>query len=191
MILRRAASESPTESSFPPRSPPRHPAMATHKPALKDIPDLFSAGWSSTDSTPFLKLFSDAEDVTLTDHGAQIVVPRSHLHGHHQNWRHCHADFEVKVDHQFPVFWIDVDEAKGNAKVSFRTSNRGVFVNDLPRRKASGKPFHFTAVIDLIIEGGKIVKADEWLRIPFEDSVPVSEYIRISEFNRKMVMRDE
>lgn len=73
--------------------------------------------------------------------------------------------------------------------ISFRTINTGIFANDLPRRKATGKWFSYSGVIDLVVEteSGLVVKADEWLRVPFEDSVSVGEYIVIGPKTQKGV----
>ncbi|KAL8388780.1 hypothetical protein RB599_010104 [Gaeumannomyces hyphopodioides] len=136
---------------------------------------------------PFLNLFTD--DAVYVDHGAQIQVPRPYLEAHHRNWRRSHADFEIKVDPSYPFFWRDVDETAGNARVSFRHRNRGVFVVDLPRRKATGKPWEYLGVTDLVIEGGKIARAEDWLRIPFEDSIFPERYIVIDAKTTKQVQR--
>lgn len=82
-------------------------------------------------------------------------------------------------------------DGKGNGFCSFRNINKGVFVNDLGRRKATGLPFEYSGVIDLELKNGKIVKADEWLRVPFEDSVAADKYIVISEESLKKVMRKD
>lgn len=91
---------------------------------------------------------------------------------------------------KYPVYFGGLD-GKGNGFCSFRTINRGVFVNDLGRRKATGMPFEYSGVIDLQLRDGKIVRADEWLRVPFEDSVSASDYIVMSEETLKEVMRKE
>ncbi|ORY59549.1 uncharacterized protein BCR38DRAFT_59088 [Pseudomassariella vexata] len=155
---------------------------------LKTLPERYSTAWAEEDPKALLNLVSD--DCLFTDHGAQIRVPRPFIEGHHRNWRGAHKDFEVYVDPAFPVYWIDVDEAKGNAKCSFRTVNKGVFVNDLPRRKATGMPFQYSGVVDLEVQNGLVTKADEWLRVPFEDSVSVEEYIVISDETRKKIMAE-
>lgn len=91
---------------------------------------------------------------------------------------------------KYPVYYADLD-GKGNGFCSFRTVNKGIFVNDLGRRKATGLPFEYSGVIDLKLKNGKIVQADEWLRVPFEDSVAPTEYIVISEESLKKVMRKD
>lgn len=65
-----------------------------------------------------------------------------------------------------------------------------MFKNDLPRRKATGKWFQYSGVIDLVVEGGLVKKADEWLRVPFEDSVAVEQYIVISPETQKKVQAE-
>lgn len=52
-------------------------------------------------------------------------------------------------------------------------------------------PFEYSGVIDLQMKDGLIVRADEWLRVPFEDSVQQSDYIVMSEETYKEVMRKE
>lgn len=91
---------------------------------------------------------------------------------------------------KYPVYFTGLD-GKGNGFCSFRTINKGVFVNDLGRRKATGLPFQYSGVIDLELKDGKIVTADEWLRVPFEDSIAAEDYIVISEESLKKVMRKD
>lgn len=152
---------------------------------IKDLPARFAAGWQSRDAAAFTKLFTP--DAQMTDHGAQIHVPIAYMEAHHKNWNGAHEDFQVYLDPAYPIYWADVDEAKGNAKISFRTVNKGVFKHDLPRRKATGKWFQYSGVIDLVVEGGLVKKADEWLRVPFEDSVPAEEYIVITPQTQRKV----
>ncbi|CCF36689.1 hypothetical protein CH063_08196 [Colletotrichum higginsianum] len=137
----------------------------------KDLPEIYCRAWAARDPSPLLALF--APDAVMTDHGAQIHVPYAFLERHHRHWNGAHKDFEVYLDPRF------------------RTVNRGVFVNDLGRRKATGLPFEYSGVIDLKLRDGKIVQADEWLRVPFEDSVSPDKYITISEESLKGVMRKE
>ncbi|GKT42923.1 uncharacterized protein ColSpa_03104 [Colletotrichum spaethianum] len=155
---------------------------------LKDLPEVYCRAWASRDPAPLLALFT--EDSVMTDHGAQIHTPYAFLDLHHKHWNGAHKDFEVYLDTQYPVYWAEMD-ADGNGYCSFRTVNKGVFVNDLGRRKATGLPFQYSGVIDLKLKGGKIVQADEWLRVPFEDSVSPDKYITISAESLKGVMRKE
>lgn len=157
-------------------------------PNIKDFPARFAAAWQSRDAVAFTKLFTP--DACMTDHGAQIHIPFAYLEAHHINWNGAHENFQVYVDPSFPIYWADVDEERGNAKISFRTINKGVFKNDLPRRKATGKWFQYSGVIDLVVEGGLVKKADEWLRVPFEDSVAVEQYIVISPETQKKVQAE-
>ncbi|KAH9237497.1 hypothetical protein K456DRAFT_1829603 [Colletotrichum gloeosporioides 23] len=138
---------------------------------LKNLPEIYCRAWASRDPTALLALF--APDSVMTDHGAQIHVPFAFLERHHKHWNGAHDDFAV---------WLDPH---------FRTVNKGVFVNDLGRRKATGLPFQYSGVIDLKLREGKIVQADEWLRVPFEDSVAPEKYITISEESLKGVMRKD
>ncbi|EJT77245.1 hypothetical protein GGTG_07157 [Gaeumannomyces tritici R3-111a-1] len=136
---------------------------------------------------PFLDLFTD--DAVYVDHGAQIQVPRPYLEAHHRNWRRSHADFEIKADPAYPFFWRDVDEAAGNARVSFRHRNKGVFVVDLPRRKATGKPWEYLGVTDLVIEGGKIARGRGLAPDPVRGQHLPRKYIVIDAKTTKQVQR--
>ncbi|EFQ36846.1 uncharacterized protein GLRG_11985, partial [Colletotrichum graminicola M1.001] len=155
--------------------------MATANAAtdLQDLPKAYCRAWASCDPAPLLALF--AKDAVMTDHGAQINVPFAFLERHHKHWNGAHKDFEVYLDPKYPVYWANTDCGEGEGYCSFRTVNRGVFVNDLGRRKATGLPFEYSGVIDLKLKDGKIVQADEWLRVPFEDSVSPDNYITISD----------
>ena len=59
-----------------------------------------------------------------------------------------------------------------------RTKNMGTFVNDLPRKKASGKPWVFRACVDLVVnlKDGLIEDVEEWYAHNFERSMSVSDY---------------
>ncbi|KAF6815652.1 hypothetical protein CPLU01_14080 [Colletotrichum plurivorum] len=155
---------------------------------LKDLPEIYCRAWASRNPAELLNLFT--EDSVMTDHGAQIHVPFAFLERHHKHWNGAHDNFEVWLDKQYPVYWAEMDD-KGNGYCSFRTVNKGVFVNDLGRRKATGLPFQYSGVIDLKLREGKIAQADEWLRVPFEDSVSPEKYIKISEDSLKGVMRKD
>ncbi|KAK1709733.1 uncharacterized protein BDZ83DRAFT_724147 [Colletotrichum acutatum] len=138
---------------------------------LESLPTIYCHAWAARDPSPLLALFTT--DSFMTDHGAQIHVPYDFLERHHKHWNGAHKDFEVYLDKHF------------------RTVNKGIFVNDLGRRKATGLPFEYSGVIDLKLRGGKIAQADEWLRVPFEDSVSPDKYIKISEESLKGVMRKD
>ncbi|KAL2873208.1 hypothetical protein SGCOL_011635 [Colletotrichum sp. CLE4] len=155
---------------------------------LESLPTIYCHAWAARDPSPLLALFTP--DSFMTDHGAQIHVPFAFLERHHKHWNGAHKDFEVYLDKQYPVYWAEMDD-NGNGYCSFRTINKGVFVNDLGRRKATGLPFEYSGVIDLKLKGGKIAQADEWLRVPFEDSVSPDKYIKISEESLKGVMRKD
>ncbi|KAK2000693.1 hypothetical protein LX36DRAFT_747461 [Colletotrichum falcatum] len=156
---------------------------------LQDLPEAYCRAWAARDPAPLLALF--AEGSVMTDHGAQLHIPFAFLERHHRHWNGAHADFEVYLDPKFPVYWTETGAADGERYCSFRTVNKGVFVNDLGRRKATGLPFQYSGVIDLKLKGGKIVQADEWLRVPFEDSVSPDKYITISEESLRNVMRKD
>ena len=49
----------------------------------------------------------------------------------------------------------------GKKGFTFRTHNTGTFVNDLVKRKASGKRFWFLGVVDFVVDQqGKIERVD-------------------------------
>lgn len=175
-------------------------------PNLDDLAARFAHAWQTPDAAAFAKLFSP--NGSLTDHGAQIHVPHAYLEAHHRNWNGAHTSFVVTLDPYFPIYYslpsptptpssTSTSTSAPNpnptsptqlTKISFRTINKGIFSHDLPRRKATGKYFEYSGVIDLVVdEEGLVVKADEWLRVPFEDSVGVGEYIVIGPATQKGV----
>jgi hypothetical protein len=75
------------------------------------------------------------------------------------------------------TWWsAETDEASGNGTCSFRTINKGIFTNDLPNKRASGKTFEFRGVIDVVIEGGLIKELNEWYSWNFDNSKEVAQY---------------
>ena len=66
-------------------------------------------------------------------------------------------DFKMTVVDAYPAKELD-DGRKG---FTFRTHNTGTFVNDLVKRKASGKKFWFLGVVDFVVDQqGKIESVD-------------------------------
>jgi hypothetical protein len=86
----------------------------------------------------------------------------------------------MTLDAAFPVYYgqqrLDGDGAEdvgrddeekrsrreSSGRVSFRTVNKGTYLKDLPRGKATGRRWGFSGVVDLVVEEGKIVRCDEW-----------------------------
>jgi hypothetical protein len=66
----------------------------------------------------------------------------------------------------------------GRRRCSIRTINRGTFLNDLPRKKASGKKFSFRGVVDFVIgeDNGLIEEVNEYYSWNFDNGIDVSEY---------------
>lgn len=62
-----------------------------------DLPKTYCHAWQDKDPQHLLSLFAD--DAVMTDHGAQIQVPRDFLERHHQHWNGAHADFEVYLEY--------------------------------------------------------------------------------------------
>lgn len=171
---------------------------------LQFLPARFAHASQTPDAPAFLTIFTLTG--SLTDHGAQIHVPHAYLIAHHRNWNGAHTSFTVTVDPSFPIYQhtssspsptLNPTSSPGNlassttayTHISFRTINKGIFANDLPRRKATGKRFDYSGVVDLVVEteSGLVVKADERLRVPFEISVAVGEYIVIGPETQKRV----
>ncbi|OLN81918.1 hypothetical protein CCHL11_06984 [Colletotrichum chlorophyti] len=110
---------------------------------FKDLLAVTARAWKSRDPRALLSLF--ALDTTMTDHDAHIHNPSAFLERHQEHWNGFHEDFEVYLDDKYPVYWTDVDRA-GNEYCSFRTVNRGVFLNDVGRREATGLPSKYSSV---------------------------------------------
>ncbi|KAK1962982.1 hypothetical protein LY78DRAFT_683626 [Colletotrichum sublineola] len=100
-------------------------------------------------------------------------------------------DFEIFLDPNYPVYWAETGRVEGEGYYSFRIVNRVVFVNDIGRCKATGLPFEYSGVINLKLKGGELAQADEWLRVPFQDSVSPDKYITISDGSLEKLMRKD
>lgn len=64
---------------------------------FKDLPEVYCRAWAGRDPSSLLKLF--APDSVMTDHGAQIHVPRNFLERHHKHWNGAHDKFEVYLEY--------------------------------------------------------------------------------------------
>lgn len=64
---------------------------------FKDLPQVYCKAWANRDPTDLLSLFAD--DSVMTDHGAQIHVPRNFLERHHKHWNGAHENFEVYLEY--------------------------------------------------------------------------------------------
>ncbi|KAH8879967.1 hypothetical protein GQ53DRAFT_833693 [Thozetella sp. PMI_491] len=142
---------------------------------IKNIPQRWTAAWISTSSDLFMELWSP--EGRFTDHAIQFTsYKHPALQRHFQGWRDAHDDFECWIDQKYPVLWTDVDEQNGNGKCSFKMIEKGVFVRDLPAKKASGRSWEFSLSVDLVIENGLITKCDEWYRNSFDEGVAMEQY---------------
>lgn len=143
---------------------------------VKTIPERWVAAWSSTDrQQEWVSLYTP--DGTYVDH-AFLIRRSGHkvLARHHDLWRTANPDFVMTIASDMPIWW-DVDEKTGNGKCSFRTINKGTFKNDLLAHKATGKQFEFRGVIDMVFEGGKIKRLDEWYTMTrFDETKPLDQY---------------
>lgn len=61
-----------------------------------DLPTKYCHAWADRDPAHLLSMFS--EDSVMTDHGAQIHVPKPFLERHHRHWNGAHDNFEVHVE---------------------------------------------------------------------------------------------
>ena len=115
------------------------------------------------------------------DHAFQIVrIGRdSILPLHWQIWRTSIPDFVMTITSVYPA----VQLGNGKVKVIFRTDNKGTLVNDLPRKKATGKPFLFEGVVEFVVDeaSGLIEELDEWYSYNFELAGSVKEDYNLKE----------
>ena len=65
----------------------------------------------------------------------------------------------------------------GRVKVIFRTDNKGTLLKDLPRKKATGNPFLFKGVVEVVVDKatGLIHELDEWYCSNFERATSVED----------------
>ena len=75
-------------------------------------------------------------------------------------------------------WWPEEKLPDDRVRISFRTINTGTFVKDLPTKKASGAPFAFLGVVDLVINvhDGVIDDVNEWYPFNFELTKSVTDY---------------
>ncbi|KAI8716012.1 hypothetical protein NCS52_01110500 [Fusarium sp. LHS14.1] len=130
-------------------------------------------GWSASNQSDWVKLH--AHDVVYTDHAFQISrTGHDGLKSHSEIWKGSIPDFAVKEEH----IWLEEPLPNDKSRVVFRTVNTGVFVNDLPGIKATGRPFWFPGVVELIVrnEDGLIEKIEEWYTFKFHSVASIDEY---------------
>ena len=72
---------------------------------------------------------------------------------------------------------------EGKVKFAFRTDNAGTLENDLPRKKATGKPFNFKGVVEFIVDeaSGLVEQVEEWYCSNFELARSVEEDYNLKE----------
>ncbi len=126
--------------------------------------EAWTSAWSQSDPSVWLSVYS--EQATYTDY-AFFFRRRGHagLHEHFNIWRSAHPDFRIETSE----IWPPIKVSEGKLKCSIRTRNIGTFVHDLPTIKATGAPFNFYAVVDLVFdeESGLIDSVDEWYHKEF------------------------
>lgn len=66
----------------------------------------------------------------------------------------------------------------GKHRASIRTINKGTFQGDLPTKRASGKKFVFSGVVDLVVraEDGLIEELQEWYSKEFDSLGSFDDY---------------
>ncbi|RSM11701.1 hypothetical protein CEP52_002936 [Fusarium oligoseptatum] len=115
-------------------------------------------GWSASDQLDWIKLHT--QDVVYTDHAFQISsIP----------------DFVVEEEH----IWLEESLPGNKSRLVFKTVNTGIFVNNLPGIKATGRPFWFPGVVELIVrnEDGLIEKIEEWYTFKFHSVASIDEKV--------------
>jgi hypothetical protein len=129
--------------------------------------------WSGNDPAAWTALYSPS--AKYTDHAFQIIrIGPSTLEEHWAIWRTAHPDFVIEIESSWPYEELP----GGRCRYSIRTTNRGTFVNDLPRSKATGKPFWFRGCVDIIINlsTGLIEEVEEWYCSNFERTTALTDY---------------
>jgi hypothetical protein len=130
------------------------------------IANRWAEAWSAKESSAWLSTYSPR--AKYIDHAFQIVRigTDSVLPSHWKIWRTAIPDFVMTVTCVYPP----VQLGNGKAKVIFRTDNKGTLENDLPRKKATGKPFLFKGVVELVVDeaSGLIEELEEWYSGSFE-----------------------
>jgi hypothetical protein len=146
-----------------PRFPSSKPSQSPQSPnkTLQAFPSRWISAWLQTDPAVFASLWSPTG--RFTDHAYQFTSFRHPaLSRHFAGWRGAHDSFDLWLDEEYPVYWADVDNAKGDGKCSFRVTGKGWGPVSI--------------VVDMWIEGGKLVSVDEWYRDSFGSAVRKGEY---------------
>lgn len=110
-----------------------------------------------------------------TDHAFQISrTGHKGIKSHTEIWKGSLPDFAVKEEH----IWLEETLPGDKTRLVFRTVNTGTFVNDLPEIKATGRPFWFPGVVELIVrnQGGLIETIEEWYTFKFDNVASLDEY---------------
>ena len=128
----------------------------------------WAAAWSQTDSAVWKAIY--APNAIYTDYAFMCRRRgKAGMEDHFNIWRKSNSDFKCEVLSAGP----GVELPDGKVKYSTRTSNKGTFVNDLPRMKATQKKFDFTAVVDITVraEDGLIEDIEEWYCRQFDSTM--------------------
>ena len=86
------------------------------------------------------------------------------LENHFRLWKHSIPDFVMsleRIDAINPISNLHLKK-EDVVRVSIRTRNHGMFIRDLPSRKAAGKEFEFMGSVDLEIDftRGTVLRVD-------------------------------
>lgn len=76
--------------------------MSATENQFKDLPEIYCRAWANRDPSDLLSLFAD--DSKMTDHGAQLHVPKNFLERHHRHWNGAHDKFEVYLEYVIFVY---------------------------------------------------------------------------------------
>lgn len=128
----------------------------------------WAAAWGADTPTAWLALY--APNAIYIDHAFQIRRSGDTiLKRHWEIWRRSIPHFVMDIER------IDFTD-RPNA-ISIRTVNKGKLENDLPSKKASGKPFVFRGVVDFVVnDEGLIESLEEWYTWDFGEGKDVKDY---------------
>ena len=131
-----------------------------------NIATRWAEAWSAEDSSAWVSMYSPR--AKYIDHAFQIVRAGTDtiIPAHWRIWRTAIPDFVMTVTAEYPPIQL----GNGKVKIIFKTDNEGTFKNDLPSKKATGKPFLFKGVVEFVVDeaSGLIDVVEEWYSYNFE-----------------------
>ncbi|EXJ66455.1 uncharacterized protein A1O5_10607 [Cladophialophora psammophila CBS 110553] len=147
------------------------------------IIDRWIDAWNRNDPAAWIALYSLS--AKYTDHAYQIIrIGPSTLKEHWTIWRTAHPDFVIQIESSWPYEELP----GGRCRYSIRTANRGTFINDLPRSKATGKPFWFRGCVNIVVNlsTGLIEEVEEWYCPNLERTTALTDYHRKADGELKL-----